>query len=150
MRPKYKILLDTSVLLSGLNSPFGASGLIISLFQVGAIKIIISSHILNEANVVIEKKFPLLKEKLINFLLYKPTTLQKITKKELQQAFAIIQTEDAPILAVAIKSRADLLITLDKRFERLVKEKKRSITYQFQIMSPGEFINYYKNNLKEN
>lgn len=150
MRRKYKILLDTSALLSGLNSSFGASGLIISLFQIRNIEIVISSHIIKEANTVIKKKFPLLKEKLINFLLYRPTIVKKITKMQLQQAFAIIQTEDTPILAAAIKSQADFLITLDKRFERLVKDKRKLISHQLDMMSPGEFINHYRNSLKEN
>lgn len=148
MRRKYKILLDTSALLSGLNSSFGASGLIISLFQIRSIEIIISSHIVKEANTVIKKKFPLLKEKFINFLLYRPTIVKKITKIQLQQAFTIIQTEDTPILAAAIKSQADFLITLDKRFEKLVKDKRKLISHQLNIMSPGEFINHYRNTLK--
>lgn len=150
MQQKYKIFLDTSALLSGLNSSFGASGLIISLFQIRSIEIVISSHIIKEADTVIKKKFPLLKEKFINFLLYKPTIVRKIPKTELQQAFAIIQTEDTPILAAAIKSQANFLITLDKRFERLVKNKRKLISQQFDMMSPGEFINHYRNTLKGN
>ncbi|MCI0533197.1 PIN domain-containing protein [bacterium] len=46
---KSKIFLDTSVVLSGLNSPFGASAFILTLGKIGRISIIISPEIIDEA-----------------------------------------------------------------------------------------------------
>jgi len=44
-----KVFLDTSALLSGLNSPLGASGLILSFFKLEKIQIVISPEVLEEA-----------------------------------------------------------------------------------------------------
>src|SRR3990167_10156052 len=86
MRKKYKILLDTSALLSGLNSPNGASALILSLFQIGNIEVIISAHIVIEARAVIKRKFPLLKDSFTNFLLHSPRNIKKFSNAEIHRA----------------------------------------------------------------
>jgi predicted nucleic acid-binding protein len=62
-----KVFLDTSALLSGLNSPLGASGIIISLFKLKRIIIIISPEVILEAKKVIKNKFPLLKIQFLDF-----------------------------------------------------------------------------------
>lgn len=93
----YRIFLDTSALLSGLNSPQGASGIIISL---------------------------------------------PVKGPELKATYKIIKSEDAPIFAGAIKSRADFLVTLDKQFQILASE---SVT--ITTLYPGEFLKIYKRNV---
>jgi predicted nucleic acid-binding protein len=131
----YKIFLDTSVLLSGLNSSFGASGFIISLFKLKRITIIISSEVIVEAERVIKNKFPLLKISFLDFLANEPIIIKPISKKELKLAYKIINSEDTPILAGAIKAKAHFLITLDKRFQKLAENKTK-----FEILSPKEFL----------
>lgn len=136
----FRIFLDTSVLLSGLNSPIGASGFIISLFKLKKIKIIISEEVITESETAIEKKFPLLKTAFFDFLANKPEVTKKITSEEIKSAYKVINYSDAPILAGAIKARADFLITLDKDFRKLAEGK-----VNFAILYPGEFLQKYRN-----
>jgi putative PIN family toxin of toxin-antitoxin system len=142
---KFKVFLDTSVLLSGLNSPLGASGIIISLFKLKKIQVIISPEVIFETKRVIENKFPLLKTAFYDFLLSKPIITNKATKKDIRNAYKIIQTEDAPILAGALKTKIDFLLTLDKKFIKLVKGK-----VNFEILSPGEFLQKYRDKINQN
>ena len=79
----FRVFLDTSALLSGLNSPFGASGFIISLFKLKKIIIVISSEIISEAEKAIKNKFPLLKILFLDFLANQPIITQKLTPKEI-------------------------------------------------------------------
>ena len=119
---KLKVFADTSVLISALNSPFGASCFILTLFKLKQIELIISKTVVEEAKNVIENKFPDLKNKFVNFLfLDKPKIIKRASKNKVLKIFKIIKTEDAPILADALNSKADFLITLDKRFINLLK-----------------------------
>ena len=118
---EFRVFLDTSVLLSGLNSPTGASGLIISLFKVEKIKIIISPEVIEEAERVIKNKFPLLGVSFLDFLSNKPLITKKLVPKEIKRISHIIFSEDAPIFAGALKARANFLLTLDKDFQKIAK-----------------------------
>lgn len=57
MPKKFKIFLDSSVLLSGLNSPTGAASLIISAFLAGEFFIYISDQVIEEIQRNIQIKF---------------------------------------------------------------------------------------------
>ena len=136
----FKVFLDTSALLSGLNSPFGASGFMISLFKLKKIIIVISPEVISEAERIIKDKFPLLKISFLDFLASQPRITQKLSPKEIKSAYKIINSEDTPILAGAIKAKVDFLVTLDKRFQNLAKNKVK-----LKILSPGEFLEKYRN-----
>ena len=134
-----KLFFDTSALLSGLNSPLGASGFIISLFKLKKVVIVISPEVILEAEKTIQEKFPLLRDALINFLLNKPVITKKLTPKELLLAYKLIRSEDTPILAGALKAKTDYLITLDKKFQRLAQNRTG-----FKILLPGEFLKIFR------
>ena len=136
---KSKVFLDTSVLLSGLNSPNGASGLIISLFKVGKINIIISPEVIEEAERVIQNKLSLLKTAFLDFLSDKPEITKRLTNVELKKTSLILFSEDTPIFAGAIKSRANFLLTLDKDFQKLTKGETKC-----EVLTPGEFLQRYR------
>jgi putative PIN family toxin of toxin-antitoxin system len=140
-----RVFLDTSVLLSGLNSPFGASAFILSLFKLKELIIVISPEVILEAEKVIETKFPLLKIPFLDFLSSRPTITKKLTAKEIKSAYKIINSEDAPILAGAIKGKVDFLITLDKNFLKLIKPFEKRIG--FKILTPKEFLEFLRRNL---
>jgi len=138
-RRSFRVFLDTSALLSGLNSPFGASGFIISLFKLKKIIIVISPEVISEAEKTIKDKFPLLKIPFLDFLASQSIITQKLTPKEIKSAYKIINSEDAPILAGAIKAKVDFLITLDKKFQEIAKNKVK-----LKILSPGKFLEEYR------
>lgn len=135
----FRVFLDTSTLLSGLNSPLGASGFIISLFKLKKIVVVISPEVIFEAEKAIKDKFPLLKISLLDFLASQPVITQKLTQKEIISVYKIIDSEDAPILAGAIKAKVGSLITLDKKFRELARNKVK-----LKILSPGEFLEEYR------
>lgn len=135
----FRVFLDSSVLLSGLNSPFGASAFIISLLKLKKINIVISQEVILETKIVIKKKFRNLSISFQEFLISKPEIIKKLTPQEIQNAYKLIKSEDTPILAGAIKSKVDYLITLDKRFQKLVQPK-----VSFKIVTPGDFLKIYR------
>ena len=135
----FKVFLDTSVLLSGLNSPLGASGFIISLFKLNNINLFISEEVIIEAERGISNKFPELKMTFFDFLSHRPILIKKLKIKEIKLAYKIISSEDTPILAGAIKAKVNFLITLDKNFKKLAKGKVK-----FKILLPGEFLQKYR------
>ncbi len=138
-----KVFLDTSALLSGLNSPLGASGLILSFFKLEKIQIVISPEVLEEAERALKNKFPLLRTAILDFLVSRPVITKKINSTELRRASSLLFTEDAPILAGALKGRVDVLVTLDKKFETMTKNR-----IKFEVLSPGEFLRKYKSELQ--
>lgn len=140
MPVKFKIFLDSSALISGLNSPTGAAGLIISAFLAGDFFIYISEQVIEEVQRNIKIKFPLLQEKFLSFLLAKPKIVKQPPLNEIRKAYKLIHSEDAPILATAIKSKPHFLITWDiKHF--LKREVLTNIS--FIICTPKEFIQKY-------
>lgn len=139
IRKPFKIFLDTSVLLSGLNSPFGASGFILSLFKLKRIEVIISQEVITEAERVIKTKFLLLRTSFVDFLLSNPIIIEKLSVSDIRMAYKTLDTEDSPILAGAIKCKADILITLDKKFQKLAKDK-----IELKVLSPKEFLDLYR------
>jgi predicted nucleic acid-binding protein len=135
---EFRVFLDTSALLSGLNSPLGASGYIISLFKLGKISIVISPEVIEEVQRVIPRKFPLLRVPFLDFLASGPVVTKELTKQELKKAYDLLRSEDAPIFAGAIKGRVSVLITLDKNFQKIVKKKTPC-----KVLLPGEFLQKY-------
>jgi putative PIN family toxin of toxin-antitoxin system len=141
----FKVFLDTSVLLSGLNSPFGASAFILSLFKLKKLIIVVSPEVILEAEKVIETKFPLLKIPFLDFLSSGPMITKKLKAKEIKSAYKIIDSEDAPILAGAMKGKVDFLITLDKKFLKTIKPFEKKIG--FKVLTPKEFLEVLRRNL---
>ncbi len=140
MPKKFKIFLDSSALISGLNSPIGGAGIIISAFLAGEFFIYLSPQVIEEVQRNIQSKFPLLKDRFLNFLLAQPKIVKEPTLKEIRNAYKLIQSEDAPILAAAIKCHPDFLITWDKK-DFLKKEVISNVP--FTICTPKEFIQKY-------
>ncbi|MBU4298970.1 PIN domain-containing protein [Patescibacteria group bacterium] len=140
MPKKYKLFIDSSALIAGLNSPTGGAGIILSGYLSGDFFVYISEQVIEEVQKNIQLKFPLLKERFLNFLLSHPIIIKQPSLKEIRSAYKLILTEDAPILAAAIGVRPDFLITWDKK--HFLKKEVISNT-SFVICTPKEFIQKY-------
>ena len=140
MPKKFKLFLDSSALISGLNSPTGAAGLIISAFLAGEFFVYISDQVIEEVQRNIQIKFPLLQKRLLNFLLTKPKVVKQPSLKEIRQAYKLILSDDAPILAAAIKAKPNFLITWDKKH---FLKKEVIFNVCFVICTPQEFLQRY-------
>ena len=146
MPKKFKLLLDTSVLISGLNSSLGASAKILSLAKENKISILVTFYILDEIEKVIEEKLPRLKAPFVEletewFLqVCKTPSLAKIKKA----AAIISDPKDAPILASAIHEKVDYLITLDRK--DFIDDPQVSKKSRVKILTPGSFVKLFRKN----
>ena len=140
-KDKWRVFLDTSAILAGLNSPHGAAGAVLGLCFSRDVDALISKQVIDEADRNIAKKFPKLLDGWRSFLLLPPTLIGDPSEREIQRAFRLLPTSDAPILAAAIKARPNFLITWNTRdfLRRAVVEKT-----PFVICTPGEFLENYR------
>lgn len=140
MPKNYKVFLDTSAILAGLNSLNGAAGVILATCFTGQITPIISPQVIEEAERNIVVKFPQLTVAWQSFLLIPPKITPSPTLKQIKQAYKILPTSDAPILAAALAVNPDFLITWNTR--DFLRPKVVQAT-PFEILLPGDFLNNY-------
>lgn len=135
---RLKVFLDSNVIISGLFSDKGSPRIILDLLS---LDLPLLSCATGEYNIV-EIERNLLKKmpdvlpvyrrylKILNLEIV-PLPLSKDIKKLSGQ----IADKDVPVLASAINSNADFLVTGDKKdFEKLKG------TYPFKILNPSEFL----------
>lgn len=137
-----KVLLDASVIITGIHSKLSASQIILQLSQKGKIKAFVSSIILNEVVRNLNQKFP---EKILrDFLRYLPkSNFKKIQFRDESEILKFqdkTAQKDIHVLAAAHKAGVNYLITLDKKHLLSLK----SDDLPFIIITPGEFINLMK------
>ncbi|MFA5813043.1 MAG: PIN domain-containing protein [Patescibacteria group bacterium] len=137
MPKKLRVFLDTSAILAGLNSPNGAAGIILAACFVHEAIPVISPQVVEEAERVIAQKFPRLFAGWIIFLLIPPQIASPPTLAQVRKAYRVLPTNDAPILAAALNTRPDALVTWNTRdFMRPAVVEASP----FPILRPGEFL----------
>lgn len=143
-----RVFLDTSALIAGIASGRGAAREVLRLGEAGVIKIYLSEQVLTEADRVFSAKFPALLGEFRKFLKnLEPVLVDDPTRAEVSSIEGWINADDAPILAAAIKSGADCLITWDRKH---FQSRKVTENVQFPIFTPGEFLeNYFGKNNEE-
>lgn len=68
MQNVYRVFLDTSTILAGLNSPSGAAGVILAACFASRLKPVISDQVVEEAERILPAKFSGLEPGWISFL----------------------------------------------------------------------------------
>lgn len=142
MPKKLRVFLDTSAILAGLNSPTGAAGIILAACFSRQIVAVISPGVIEEANRNIPLKFPRLTPAWQSFLLIPPSVTKDPTITQIQAAYNILPTSDAPILAAAIKTKPNVLVTWNTR-HFLRKDVTEMV--KFPILTPGDFLHKFLN-----
>jgi putative PIN family toxin of toxin-antitoxin system len=139
--PALRVFLDTSVIIAGMVSGRGAAHEVLRLGESGVIQVYLSEQVLTEADRVFSAKFPTLIAEFHKFLRnLDPVLVDDPTRAEVSSIEGWINADDAPILAAAIKSRADCLVTWDlKHFQ----SRKVTENVQLPIFTPGEFLENY-------
>ena len=139
--PALRVFLDTSAIIAGMVSGRGAAREVLRLGESGVIQIYLSEQVLTEADRVFRAKFPTLIAEFHKFLRnLDPVLVDDPTRAEVSSIEGWINADDAPILAAAIKSRADCLVTWDlKHFQ----SRKVTENVQLPIFTPGEFLENY-------
>ncbi|MBU2495225.1 MAG: putative toxin-antitoxin system toxin component, PIN family [Candidatus Omnitrophica bacterium] len=121
-----KVVLDTNVLISGLHFE-GNENRILVLFYRGMIEVYLSSFILKELEIILEKKFGW-EKKQVRILLSKINDIAVIVQPK--RKISIIKTNEADnrILECAIEANADYIVTGDRKHLQPLKE--------FQVVRP--------------
>lgn len=141
-KPKLRVFLDSNVLFSGLYSADGPAGVILRCFVEGKLRVVISQQVLEEVVRTIKEKLPealpALKKLMVNI---PPEVVGDRPSEEVARWAEIIHIEDAGILASAVASQPDYLITGDKHFFRnsIIAEKSG-----LHIITPAQFIDHLK------
>lgn len=130
-----KVFFDSSVVIAGLASPYGASAALLTLSEMGLIIPVISERVITEVIRNIEKKMPKYLSHFIRAFKILPFMLREPDEKDIKIAGNLINEKEAFILAAAISSEVDYLVSLDKHFFNL-----QCKNLSFKICTPGELI----------
>lgn len=134
------VFIDTSVILSACISKIGASALILGYCRKNKIKGYISKYVLSEIKRNAVQKLDESGKQRLNFYILQSNIdiVDNQTNGEIQICQKVINSKDAPILAAAIKNKADYLITYNTKdfLLPIVKDFARPLT----ILTPHNFI----------
>lgn len=137
-----RLFLDANVWFAAAASAAGASAVLLSLCQEGHCTATVTRLILQEAEKNLQAKAQFRDAALVRFYrLIAAPGLQVIaapTPAETERYAGIIHAKDSHVLAGAAKSKATVLITLDrKHFDTTTI---RQATLPFEILTPGAFL----------
>ncbi|MGD9100172.1 MAG: PIN domain-containing protein [Anaerolineae bacterium] len=132
-----RVFADSSVLIAGAGSRSGASRAVLTMAEIGLFKLVLSRQVLDECERNLGKKLPVALPVFAELLAHiNPEILPDPPPEESAQWEAIIEPKDAPILATAVNTAADRLLTLD------VKDFTPEVAAQsgLVIQTPGDFV----------
>jgi putative PIN family toxin of toxin-antitoxin system len=130
------IVLDTNVIVSGILRPYSKAAAILRLVATGTVQLAYDFRILSEYQDVLNRpKFPFKKEDTITFL--DQVEKEGIVVSVMPLKFRLPDPDDEPFLEVALATRAEAIVTGNKRhFPRKEYEGIR-------ILSPSEFLEVF-------
>jgi len=137
---KAKLFIDACVFIAASGSSEGGSSFVLELCKRGRFRAVCTRFVLLEAERNIHRKLGA--GALLRF--YKglaeldPTLEAPPSPGELAACEAIVGEKDAHVLAAALKSGADVLLTLDRR--HFMTEKVRGAHLDLVVMTPGDFL----------
>ena len=139
---KIKVFIDTSVLIAGVASLTGASAAVLDLCEAESIQMVISRQVLVEADRNFSAKLPGFVNEFRQFIRnLVPLMVEDPPAAAVERAAGLIDRKDAAILAAAIESKVDFLITLDKK--HFLKQKvQRNIP--IEICTPSDFLRIFE------
>ena len=137
-----KVFLDTSALIAGVASSRGAARAVLQLAEIGLIEVIVSRQVIVEADRNIEEKLPEMLNEYREFIeLLAPVLIDDPRQKDVERFLKVINYDDAPILASAVSSGADFLITWDRKH---FIGKDIHTHSNLKIVTPGEFLRHFR------
>ncbi|MBM4465518.1 MAG: putative toxin-antitoxin system toxin component, PIN family [Chloroflexi bacterium] len=134
-----RVFLNASVLFSASYSETGASRDLLREAIRGNLKIVVSRHVLEEAERNLVQKAP---EALPAFrellTLVAAEVAEKPALEELKQAATYINLKDAPIVATAAKAKVDYLVTWDQK--HFIDDPKVAEWSGLMILTPDKLM----------
>ena len=142
-----RIFLDACVFIAVIKSSSGGSALILELYISNRFQLVTTKEVLLEAYRNIKNKFS--EEELVKFYQEIASLNLEIadttTTQETLKYSHIIHKKDSNVLAAAIKSRAAIMITLDRKHFMTPAIKKANLP--ISILTPGELIQQINNEI---
>ncbi len=139
---RWRVFLDTNVLIAGLASQTGASAAILDLGEAEEIRVVISRQVLVEADRVFSAKFPALLQRYRRFIKsLAPLLADDPSPQAVRAAAKVIEPDDAPILAAAQQERVDYLVTLNTRHFMIPRVRA---FLPAPIVTPAEFLSAFR------
>ncbi len=134
------VFIDSSVLFSACSSLSGASAQILVLCRKKKLQGYISKYVVAECKKNIAKKLDQKAKQRLNMYLlqFDLKTVSEPTEQEIKICEEVIKSKDAPILAAAIKSKAMVLVTLDKKDFMIAKV--RNHIQPTLLFTPDKFL----------
>ena len=134
------VFLDSSVIVAAFASKTGASALILGYSRQKKLNTIVSREVIEEARKNISLKIGKIGEKrLSNYIKFANIRLVvSPSTEQITECEQYIDKKDAPILAAAIESQADYIVSLDRKHflqPEVIKNAKPKL-----IISPGDFV----------
>lgn len=135
-----RVFLDASILVAASASVNGASAFALHLSRTKKIKALISEDVLGETKKNVEQKLNEAgQQRLQVYLKLARLVLVNNPKPETIRACeAAIHIKDAPILAAAVASKADVLLTLDRK--HFLTKKVADFAKPMKIVTPGDWL----------
>jgi len=134
------LFIDASVFIAAAGSPEGGSSFVLELCKRGRFRAFCTRLILLEAERNIHRKLGA--EALLRFYQglaeLDPTIEAPPASKEIAACEPIVGKKDAHVLAAALRSGADVLLTLDRG--HFMTEKVRDAELGLKIVTPGDFL----------
>jgi len=132
-----KLFLDASVFIAGTKSLTGGSSFIIEACRRKIFKPVVTRVILKESEKNLQEKNPEHLARFYKIIGQLPLEIQP-PALETKNYENIIHPKDAPVLAAAIESKSNFLITLDKKHFKTPKIERANLP--LKILTPKEFL----------
>ena len=129
-----KVVLDTNVIISGLNFPTSKPAKILKLAAFGIIKNYTSRHILNETDDILRKKFRWGNPECDSAKIWLGLVSKKVNPSK--HINVISHQADNRILECAVAGRVEYIITGDKHILDIKK------FYGIKIVTPQAFLEF--------
>jgi putative PIN family toxin of toxin-antitoxin system len=135
---RIKVFIDTNVLIAGVASVTGASAAVLDLCEAEILQMVVNRQVLVEADRNFSAKLPNLVIQFRRFIQNLALLMvEDSPAKAVEKAASLVDRKDAAILAAAMESEVDYLITLDKK-HFLKQEVRHKIP--IIVCTPAEFL----------
>jgi predicted nucleic acid-binding protein len=139
---RVKVFLDSSLIVAGIGSETGASGVVLDLCEAELVLPVISKQVVVEIDRAVSAKLPHLTGRLRNFLLsLRPILVEDFSLEHVNEALQQVHAKDASILAAAKEAGVDYLVTLDRKHFLAARPKVQLVP---PVVSPGEFLQLFE------
>lgn len=135
-----KIFIDSSVLIAAAISTHGSARDLIKKSLRGEVEIIISDLVIEETQRNLENKAPQALPALQLFLESLNPQVVSPSKSQVLKISKIVDQKDAPIVAGAMKAKADYLLTYDRK-HLLTYKKEIKTHFKLKVVTPDEVVN---------